>query len=139
MAEFHGLNLPLRDSFQVETCIPWNESTMQQIDLAFNIFFLLYFFIRVREKWALSAWAHAHLSVQFLAANDKVWFLMEINSFVDFFTIPPSFVSMYLGRNWLGESYRVLSKPLLQYKAVYCGQFPHTNLQCRLPGKTHFL
>lgn len=35
------------NSFQVETCIPWSESSTQQIDLGFNIFFLIYFFIRV--------------------------------------------------------------------------------------------
>lgn len=32
----------------VETCQPWSQSTTQQVDLAFNIFFLIYFFIRVR-------------------------------------------------------------------------------------------
>jgi hypothetical protein len=31
----------------VEQCIPWAENTTQQIDLAFNIFFMVYFFIRV--------------------------------------------------------------------------------------------
>ena len=31
----------------VETCTPWVENTTQQIDLAFNIFFMVYFFIRV--------------------------------------------------------------------------------------------
>ena len=33
----------------VETCVPWASNTTQQIDLAFNIFFMVYFFIRVRE------------------------------------------------------------------------------------------
>ena len=28
--------------------MPWAENTTQQIDLAFNIFFMVYFFIRVR-------------------------------------------------------------------------------------------
>ena len=28
--------------------IPWLENTTQQIDLAFNIFFMVYFFIRVQ-------------------------------------------------------------------------------------------
>ena len=37
-------------SDRVENCIPWNKNTTQQIDLAFNIFFMVYFFIRVREK-----------------------------------------------------------------------------------------
>ena len=32
----------------VETCVPWAENTTQQIDLAFNIFFMVYFFIRVK-------------------------------------------------------------------------------------------
>ena len=31
----------------VEKCIPWSENITQQIDLAFNIFFMVYFFIRV--------------------------------------------------------------------------------------------
>ena len=31
----------------VEKCIPWNQNLTQQIDLAFNIFFMVYFFIRV--------------------------------------------------------------------------------------------
>ena len=31
----------------VESCVPWAENTTQQIDLAFNIFFMVYFFIRV--------------------------------------------------------------------------------------------
>ena len=33
----------------VEQCVPWAENTTQQIDLAFNIFFMVYFFIRVRS------------------------------------------------------------------------------------------
>ena len=40
---------------------------------------------------------------QFIAATDKVWFLLEVYSFVDYFTIPPSFVAIYLQRNWLGN------------------------------------
>ena len=34
-------------SLSVEQCVPWKENTTQQIDLAFNIFFMVYFFIRV--------------------------------------------------------------------------------------------
>ena len=30
-----------------ETCIPWVESTNQQVDLIFNIFFMVFFIIRV--------------------------------------------------------------------------------------------
>ena len=33
----------------VEICVNWSESTTQQVDLAFNIFFMIYFFIRVSE------------------------------------------------------------------------------------------
>ena len=42
--------------------------------------------------------------LQFIAANDKLWFWLEVNSVVDFFTVPPVFVSVYLNRSWLGES-----------------------------------
>ncbi|KAL3125406.1 hypothetical protein niasHT_002134 [Heterodera trifolii] len=92
----------LKESFQVETCVPWSESPTQQIDLGFNIFFLIYFFIR------------------FIAASDKVWFLLDRYSFVDFFTIPPSFVSIYLERNWIGlrflRALRLMTVPdILQY------------------------
>nr|AHY22054.1 truncated SLO-1 1c [Trichuris muris] len=88
--------------FQVETCTLLSQSPSQQIDLAFNIFFLIYFFIR------------------FIAATDKVWFLLEVYSFVDYFTIPPSFVAIYLERNWLGlrfsRALRLMTLPdILQY------------------------
>merc|ERR1719158_1725757 len=86
----------------VETCIPWVENTSQQIDLAFNIFFMVYFFIR------------------FIAASDKIFFMLELYSFVDYFTIPPSFVSIYLDRTWIGfrflRAMRLMSVPdILQY------------------------
>ena len=44
-----------------------------------------------------------HFYFQFVAAPDKLWFLVELYSFVDYFTIPPSFVAIYLNRNWLGK------------------------------------
>jgi len=34
----------------VESCDKWAESTTQQVDLVFNIFFAVYFFIRVRTR-----------------------------------------------------------------------------------------
>lgn len=46
---------------------------------------------------------HPFLSFQFIAANDKLWFWLEVNSVVDFFTVPPVFVSVYLNRSWLGK------------------------------------
>ncbi|KAK0056561.1 calcium-activated potassium channel slowpoke-like isoform X8 [Biomphalaria pfeifferi] len=89
----------------VETCLPWSSSTTQQVDLAFNVFFMIYFFIR------------------FVAANDKLWFWVEMFSFVDYFTIPPSFVAIYLDRNWLGlrflRALRLMSIPdILTYLNV---------------------
>ncbi|XP_060077745.1 calcium-activated potassium channel subunit alpha-1-like [Ylistrum balloti] len=81
----------------VETCEAWANSPRQQVDLAFNVFFLIYFFIR------------------FVAANDKLWFWLELFSFVDYFTIPPSFVAIYLDRSWLGlrflRALRLMSIP----------------------------
>ena len=41
------LTILLNYSEGVEKCIPWSENLTQQIDLAFNIFFMVYFFIRV--------------------------------------------------------------------------------------------
>ncbi|KAF2354287.1 Ion transport domain [Trinorchestia longiramus] len=89
----------------VEHCQPWSSNTTQQIDLAFNIFFMVYFFIR------------------FIAASDKFWFMLEMYSFVDYFTIPPSFVSIYLNRTWIGlrflRALRLMSVPdILQYLNV---------------------
>ncbi|XP_025017113.1 calcium-activated potassium channel slowpoke isoform X2 [Tetranychus urticae] len=89
----------------VEKCQNWSENHTQQIDLALNIFFMVYFFIR------------------FVAASDKLWFMLELYSFVDYFTIPPSFVSIYLDRTWIGlrflRALRLMSIPdILQYLNV---------------------
>nr|XP_033325243.1 calcium-activated potassium channel slowpoke isoform X33 [Megalopta genalis] len=89
-------------SEEVERCQTWNNNITQQIDLAFNIFFMVYFFIR------------------FIAASDKLWFMLEMYSFVDYFTIPPSFVSIYLDRTWIGlrflRALRLMTVPdILQY------------------------
>lgn len=69
----------------IESCQNFYEDFTLQIDMAFNVFFLLYFGLR------------------FIAANDKLWFWLEVNSVVDFFTVPPVFVSVYLNRSWLGK------------------------------------
>ena len=45
--------------------------------------------------------------LQFIAASDKFWFMLEMYSFVDYFTIPPSLVSIYLDRTWIGKHYRL--------------------------------
>ncbi|GLH10082.1 Large conductance (BK) voltage/Ca2+-activated potassium channel [Gryllus bimaculatus] len=56
----------------------------------------------------------------FIAASDKLWFMLEMYSFVDYFTIPPSFVSIYLDRTWIGlrflRALRLMTVPdILQY------------------------
>uniref|UniRef100_A0A8D8XL42 BK channel n=1 Tax=Cacopsylla melanoneura TaxID=428564 RepID=A0A8D8XL42_9HEMI len=89
-------------SDKVEGCQKWSDNVTQQIDLAFNIFFMVYYFIR------------------FIAASDKLWFMLEMYSFVDYFTIPPSFVSIYLDRTWIGlrflRALRLMTVPdILQY------------------------
>jgi len=45
----------------VESCEPWATSTTQQIDLAFNIFFMVYFFIRVCRFRDLFGLVQLHL------------------------------------------------------------------------------
>uniref|UniRef100_A0A8C4TI79 Calcium-activated potassium channel subunit alpha-1 n=1 Tax=Erpetoichthys calabaricus TaxID=27687 RepID=A0A8C4TI79_ERPCA len=71
-------------NYPIESCQNFYKDFTLQIDMAFNVFFLLYFGLR------------------FIAANDKLWFWLEVNSVVDFFTVPPVFVSVYLNRSWLG-------------------------------------
>uniref|UniRef100_A0A8C6PYC2 BK channel n=1 Tax=Nothobranchius furzeri TaxID=105023 RepID=A0A8C6PYC2_NOTFU len=71
-------------SSPIESCPNFYNDFTLQIDMAFNVFFLLYFGLR------------------FIAASDKLWFWLEVNSVVDFFTVPPVFVSVYLNRSWLG-------------------------------------
>ncbi|XP_072491314.1 potassium channel subfamily U member 1 isoform X2 [Notamacropus eugenii] len=72
------------------------------VDLAFNAFLAFYFGLR------------------FAGADDKIKFWLEVNSVVDIFTIPPTFVSYYLNINWLGlrflRALRLLELPqILQY------------------------
>lgn len=63
----------------------------------------------------IKLWRHAgntlalFLALQFIAASDKLWFMLELYSFVDYFTIPPSFVSIYLDRTWIGKYFLILS------------------------------
>lgn len=122
-------------SEEVERCQKWSNNITQQIDLAFNIFFMVYFFIRVSfttlcsllfffllffwqigwSSWRLFIWnlflqilkydcvLFINNFLQFIAASDKLWFMLEMYSFVDYFTIPPSFVSIYLDRTWIGK------------------------------------
>uniref|UniRef100_A0A8C3WFP1 Potassium channel subfamily U member 1 n=1 Tax=Catagonus wagneri TaxID=51154 RepID=A0A8C3WFP1_9CETA len=67
----------------VRSCSSYQGKTIP-IDLTFSAFFSFYFGLR------------------FVAADDKIKFWLEMNSIVDIFTIPPTFISYYLKRNWLG-------------------------------------
>ncbi|KAL4664141.1 hypothetical protein H8957_013368 [Semnopithecus entellus] len=67
----------------VRSCSSYEDKTIP-IDLVFNAFFSFYFGLR------------------FMAADDKIKFWLEMNSVVDIFTIPPTFISYYLKSNWLG-------------------------------------
>ncbi|XP_040587676.1 potassium channel subfamily U member 1 isoform X2 [Mesocricetus auratus] len=64
-------------------CTSYEDKTVS-VDLGFNAFFSFYFGLR------------------FWAAEDKIKFWLEMNSIVDIFTIPPTFISYYLKSNWLG-------------------------------------
>ncbi|KAJ8250490.1 hypothetical protein COCON_G00224120 [Conger conger] len=81
------------DTSPIESCQHFYKDFTLQIDMAFNVFFLLYFGLR------------------FIAANDKLWFWLEVNSVVDFFTVPPVFVSVYLNRSWLGRLFQSTGAP----------------------------
>ena len=61
--------------------------------------------------WYLVGVAETFLKLifQFVAANDKLHFMFEIGSFVDYFTIPPMFVSIFLDRTWIGK-FHILCK-----------------------------
>ncbi|KAM8972343.1 calcium-activated potassium channel subunit alpha-1-like [Pelodytes ibericus] len=67
----------------IEIC-HYSGEVIAALDLFFHSFFIFYFGLR------------------FIAAKDKLAFWMELDSIVDFFTIPPICVSLYLGGNWLG-------------------------------------
>ncbi|XP_055333001.1 calcium-activated potassium channel subunit alpha-1-like [Paramacrobiotus metropolitanus] len=68
----------------VEQCQPWVYNIPQQVDFAFNCFFLVYFILR------------------FLAAQDKMSAIWNLYSIVDYFTVPPAFVGLALDRDWIG-------------------------------------
>uniref|UniRef100_A0A8C0MXK3 Potassium channel subfamily U member 1 n=1 Tax=Canis lupus familiaris TaxID=9615 RepID=A0A8C0MXK3_CANLF len=74
----------INSSDPVGSCSSYEDKTIP-IDLSFNVFFSFYFGLR------------------FVAADDKIKFWLEMNSIVDIFTIPPTFISYYLKSNWLGK------------------------------------
>ncbi|KAI3365196.1 hypothetical protein L3Q82_010293, partial [Scortum barcoo] len=92
----------------IESCQNFYKDFTLQIDMAFNVFFLLYFGLR------------------FIAANDKLWFWLEVNSVVDFFTVPPVFVSVYLNRSWLESFPDMIPTKMLVYRGPDGGTHSQT-------------
>ncbi|CAF4352276.1 unnamed protein product, partial [Rotaria sp. Silwood2] len=93
-----------RNTF-IESCTEFNKSFTMQADLGLNVLFLVYFFLR------------------FTAAQHKRRFWFSLYSIVDMFTIPPSFVALYLNRNWIGfrflRAIRIMNIPdILQYMGL---------------------
>ncbi|XP_063713323.1 calcium-activated potassium channel subunit alpha-1-like isoform X4 [Symsagittifera roscoffensis] len=68
----------------IEGCVHDREQKLLHCETAINICFLI------------------HFGIRFLAASDKLWFWLELNSVVDFCTVPPVFVGIYLNRHYLG-------------------------------------
>ncbi|GAU91177.1 hypothetical protein RvY_03484-2 [Ramazzottius varieornatus] len=88
MIYYSSVSHRIRD---VEWCRAWLANAPQQVDFAFNCFFLLYYVLR------------------FLAADDKVTFIFNLYSVIDYFTVPPAFVGLMLDRDWIGLKFlRVL-------------------------------
>ncbi|UJR26310.1 hypothetical protein I4U23_007648 [Adineta vaga] len=89
----------------IESCTDINKSFTMQADLGLNVLFLIYFFLR------------------FTASQHKRRFWFSLYSIVDMFTIPPSFVALYLNRNWIGfrflRAIRIMNTPdILQYMGL---------------------
>lgn len=89
----------------LEICVPISQDPLQKVDLFFNITFLLYFLIR------------------FIVSDNRLLFWFELYSIVDVVTVPPSLLSLYLDRSWMGlrfaRSLSVLYIPdVLQYLSI---------------------
>ena len=41
--------------------------------------------------------------MQFIAANEKLWYMLSPLSIVNYFTIPPAIVSFIWHRGWIGN------------------------------------
>lgn len=74
----------IETSYPVEHCLLLEKQRLWIFEIALNLFFIVHFIVR------------------FLAANDKLFFWLELSSIVDFFTVPQVFVSIVIGQNWLG-------------------------------------
>uniref|UniRef100_A0A8C6CPF4 Potassium channel subfamily U member 1 n=1 Tax=Moschus moschiferus TaxID=68415 RepID=A0A8C6CPF4_MOSMO len=98
----------------VRSCSSYKDKTIP-IDLTFNAFFSFYF------------------GLKFLAADDKVKFWLEMNSIVDIFTIPPTFISYYLKSNWLGKMRYLYCSGTCESPATLCLSSPSNSVKfCKL-------
>ncbi|XP_055345724.1 calcium-activated potassium channel slowpoke-like [Paramacrobiotus metropolitanus] len=68
----------------VEICRPFMRNVSQQVDFAFNCFFLFHFIMR------------------FWASEEKIIMIFDLYSIIDYFTVPPAFVGLILDRRWVG-------------------------------------
>ncbi|XP_055336126.1 calcium-activated potassium channel slowpoke-like isoform X3 [Paramacrobiotus metropolitanus] len=105
----------------LEVCRAWTSTAEWQVDFVCNLFFLVYFVLR------------------FCASSRKFVFLAEAYSIVDYFTIPPSIIAIFLDRNWSGLRFlrvlHILSIPdVMQYVGILKTrtQVTLTFLICRL-------
>ncbi|OQV21024.1 Calcium-activated potassium channel slowpoke [Hypsibius exemplaris] len=85
-----------------EKCADWSQRIDWQLELICSVYLLIDFFIR------------------FIAAHNKVRFMFEIYSIVDYLTIPPAFLVVVLDHHWTGlrflRALYVLSIPdILQF------------------------
>jgi potassium large conductance calcium-activated channel subfamily M alpha protein 1 len=81
LTTFSFVSLSDTHNFEEEACLDWKDSITIQVDFSLAVFFVVYFFIR------------------FLAADDKLAFVLSIESLVDYFTVPPIFLSGTLKKN----------------------------------------
>lgn len=103
-------------SHSAEYCQIWTDSLPQKIDLVLNVYFLLFFCLRVSTDTQLSMLLTVCF-FQFARSTNKLYFLLELYTIVDVFSIPPMFVSIYLDRTWLGfrflRALHLMSLPLI--------------------------
>ena len=83
----------------VEKCITQYPATLK---VGHHLFLALYFNHLFQFDFILNVLFMAYFFMRFIAANDKLIFMFQLYTMVDFFTIPPSFVSLVLGRVWIG-------------------------------------
>jgi hypothetical protein len=107
----------------LESCVNWNvrPNVEQRIDFAINMYFMAVFALKVGDYFSINQSisdtnvmniGRAKLTfdlcfvcyvTQLIAANDKLLFWLDINSLVDYLTIPPYFVTLVIGQQWLGS------------------------------------